>query len=552
MSTLNLDILHEIMDKVAEPKAKSTILLNLSLTCRQARESIKPILFRKVKWPHLDKFDEKSGLHFFPEVLWTCFRTFHLDWPDNWFDPSPPLWGSTPRAMCYPMYLARLEDALPRMTSIHTVQITCPFDPPSNLLAIIAKCPNIKDFRITDTPLCTPVLPLLSDNFNLEHMTITSVAEVVRMGEGPFEKRYRNMVYFMRDYRRKYLDGSVDDDAHYNARRFFTAFCRKEVLQSLQISANFIRLFIHEFWNNDTLCPCLRTLILTGATPAYFIDLSKWVINRMPKLTDLRVLLSPKKISGSQPEHERFSMIAHPEWHEGPGSPKAYSQITSLAISNAYNTRRILRYTNRLKRLAICALVSPPRRSIALLGVEIKHLLFDLEAGGGNKHLQQIRLISEESLDATFLALLGRICPKLEIVEVEQCGYQDTWREDDWDAYGDTLLANFPRIRKLRLAIQFHGCAELKHEHAQNNYYSEFDNLACIQEQRLPCATYLASRVPTLQNIGFEYRWRMSRHEDRWLDFDILRLEGGDVRLVDINPTWYQFPEIWEPVPLLD
>ena len=74
MSTLNLDILHEIMDKVADTKAERAILLNLSLTCRQARESIKPILFSKVKWPHLDKFDEKSGLHFFPELLWTFFR----------------------------------------------------------------------------------------------------------------------------------------------------------------------------------------------------------------------------------------------------------------------------------------------------------------------------------------------------------------------------------------------------------------------------------------------------------------------------------------------
>lgn len=91
---------------------------------------------------------------------------------------------------------------------------------------------------------------------------------------------------------------------------------------------------------------------------------------------------------------------------------------------------------------------------------------------------------------------------------------------------------------------------------------------------RLALATYLASRVPTLQRIGFEYRRRTAvvRYEDRWVDWEIERRPvdarvhaghvdsvgtggGGtphegdlvsDVTLWELQETWYVFPEVWK------
>lgn len=72
------------------------------------------------------------------------------------------------------------------------------------------------------------------------------------------------------------------------------------------------------------------------------------------------------------------------------------------------------------------------------------------------------------------------------------------------------------------------------------------------RQDRFDCAKYLASRVQTVLQIGFEYRMRMGSHryEDRWLDFDIERLEDGTVNLHEVGPNWYPFPEVWKPVPL--
>ncbi|KAF8184834.1 hypothetical protein BJ912DRAFT_852956 [Pholiota molesta] len=548
MPRLNLDILYEIVDQVSgfDCKNRRAILLSLALTCRDVNNSIRPILFHSVNWPHPDKFDQESGLLFFPEALWPYFKIFHFDWPDNWPDTSPPRWGTKPFAIYYPKHMDKIENALPKMKNIHTFQVTCPFDPPTDFLESIVKCPNIKDLKITDTPLDTAIVPTSPRDFNLEHMAFVSVAEAVRMGEGPYDKRFQNVAYFFRGYRKKYLgiiEGSEVENGHYGASRFFIALCRKDILRSLQISANYLKMLI-DFGNTEALYPCLELLTLTGPTPLYSFDLSKWTIGRMPKLTDLRVLLCTTRAADYRPERADFCMILNPASADGP--PTAYSQITSLAISNAYNTDGVLRYTTSLKRLAICTLVGAPRLPIALKRAKIEALLVDLEAGGGNENLEQIRLIAEQDLDSTFLERLGRICPKLETVEIERCGYQDAQKEVDWATYGDALSA-FPHLKELRIAIPFLGCDELEHEHAQLNN----NNPACVRADRTLCAAYLASRAPALRRIGFEYRARPAhRYEDRWLDFGIVRLRDGEVRLVELAPTWYPFPEVWEAAQL--
>lgn len=109
------------------------------------------------------------------------------------------------------------------------------------------------------------------------------------------------------------------------------------------------------------------------------------------------------------------------------------------------------------------------------------------------------------------------------------------------DDYGN-VFATYEHLRELRVPMPFQGCEELGHEHAQMNN----NNPACTRAFRKPCASYLASRIPSLRRVGMEYRARtVQRYEDRWLDFDIVRLHGGAHRVVELGPSWYQFPEVW-------
>lgn len=73
---LNLDILYDIVAEVArfDSNDSRAILLSLTLSCRTVNDSIRPILFSKVHWPHPNKHDASTGLLFFPEALWPYFR----------------------------------------------------------------------------------------------------------------------------------------------------------------------------------------------------------------------------------------------------------------------------------------------------------------------------------------------------------------------------------------------------------------------------------------------------------------------------------------------
>lgn len=333
--------------------------------------------------------------------------------------------------MYYPKHLDKLEDAVPRMHNIHTFQLTCPFDPPTRLLRSLVCCTNITDLRITDTPLTTPILPASPPGFNLKRLTLTSVAEAVRMGEGPYDQRYQNIAYFMRGYRKKYLDRSGEltgtvGSVMFAAQRFFTTLCRTDCLQYLQLSALFIG--VKELWNADW--PCLQTLVLTGPPPAAFYDLAA-LVGRMPRLEDLRVLLSTTGYAETRPERGPFAMLA-PAKGAAPVSAAAYGQLTALALSNAFNTKGVLKYTPSLRRLAVCAIMSPPRKPIALGRPQMEELMAELEAGGGGENLVQIRLISEVDLDPIFFGRLQRVCPKLEVVEIERCGYQEAQDPAEW------------------------------------------------------------------------------------------------------------------------
>lgn len=82
--------------------------------------------------------------------------------------------------------------------------------------------------------------------------------------------------------------------------------------------------------------------------------------------------------------------------------------------------------------------------------------------------------------------------------------------------------------------------------------YDEADRFETWRSARKQCAEYLASNVPSLQRVGFEYRKRTGTHrfEDRWLDFDLIRSNETGLGVVEMPPSCYRFPNVWlyEPI----
>jgi hypothetical protein len=345
-------------------------------------------------------------------------RSFHLDWPDHWPDASPPLWGTKPigRGVYYPKYLFKLELALPSMPSISTFQITAPFYPPTPLLRSLVNCRNIKDLRITDTPLYTVILPTLPTGFALERMTLVPVAEALRIGEGPFDKRFHDVTYYTREYRKRHWN-----DAHgrYAGVRYLLQLGTPLSLRYVQISGNFCTL--GDFMEVD-MWPALETLVLTGPAPERSSLASlAGIVKRMPRLVDLRVLLAKPTRPGEEP----FSMINGYEMVSEDAPPSVFSQLRNLAVSNAVKLDSILHYTKSLERLALIAIINQPRIPIAMSRTELDRVLHDLEVGGSGKALKQIRVMTEDQLDVALFVDIGRVCPALEEVEIELCGYRD-------------------------------------------------------------------------------------------------------------------------------
>ncbi|KIM43446.1 hypothetical protein M413DRAFT_18016 [Hebeloma cylindrosporum] len=586
MAQLNLDVVCEIVKQV-HPSDVQT-LSGLALLCSSANHTARSILFARVRWPHENRHDPQSGLHFFPESLWPYFKSFHLDWPDHWPDASPPLFGTKPlgRGVYYPKYLSKLESALPSMCSISMFQITAPFYPPTPLLGSLVQCRNIKDLRITDTPLYTLILPNLPVGFALERITLIPVGEALRVGEGPFDKRFHDVTYYTREYRKRHWN-----DAHgrYVGLRYLLQLGTPMFLRYIQISGNFCSL--GDFVEVDTW-PVLETLVLTGPAPEKTTNASLAVIvNRMPRLVDLRVLLSGK------PTEQPFSLISGYHLAMEDAAPTVFSQLKNLAVSNVVKLDDILHYTTSLERLAVIAIINQPRIPIAISRSELDKVILDLEEGGSGKTLKQIKVMMEDELDVPLFVNLGRACPALEEVEIELCGYRNGDVGFEWTDYGD-VFSTYAHLRSLRIGIPFatsitepedppHFAA---HHHHQPNGPSPNTTITKIHPppfsvhpvdttDRLALATYLASRIPTLEHIGFEYRCRTAfvRYEDRWVDWEIERrplvtgvYDGDaadhdslgpndgvtthgnnldwdeDVKMWKLQETWYVFPEVWK------
>ncbi|KAF8908149.1 hypothetical protein CPB84DRAFT_1767422 [Gymnopilus junonius] len=590
-STLNLDviytIIHELIQSLPDRRDRQPALRNLSLVSHALNDAVRPVLFDTVRWPQGDKHGMPEGkeggvakgergkeeLYFFPKKLWVYFRTVHLDWPDHWPDTSPPTWGTIQceYGLYTPSHLHKLESALPHLTNMHTFQMTCPFYPPNSLLRVlVSSCPSLKDLRIVDTPFNSGItarslqIPKEKEKEKgfggLERITLVPVGEAIRVGEGPFEKRYHDLAYWTREYRKKhwsemnYSSGS----GGFFARSLMHLFCsaRPENLVYIQISGIYFTIF------DFTQCawPKLDTWILTGPEPIWGGAILVEALKRMPVLRDLRVLSSKATgIFGTNDGHgrEKFPIAAR-YGSDRDKDNEVFRRLKCLALSN---------------KLAFVALINHPRIPIAMRRREVDELVKELEGHGAGRGLRHVRMVMEDGVDVGLFVELGRVCPGLEVLEVEVCGYREGDAVFEWVScvqvhsffpisrmilwtrqtdYGDAF-ATYHHLRKIRVGIPFEGSdAEQQLDHVHEG--PSVDPDAFLRADRRDCGVYIASRVPTLEQIGFEYRTKTGSHryEDRWLDFKVERAEGEKVQLKELGLTWYPFPEVWEPRVLLE
>ncbi|KAF8880673.1 hypothetical protein BD779DRAFT_1612695 [Infundibulicybe gibba] len=513
MPTLHSDILYAIVKEVTAAggsAASRDILSSLSLTCRTLRETCLPILFAQVHWPHQNKNDEESGLYFFPSTLWPYFKHFQLLWPDEWPETSPPRWGNKYyQGGDYhpgPRHVDKLVAALPNMPVLTSFYVNCPFYPPNSILHALVESRSLRSLSINDTPLCISRVPKIPPTFQLDRLSLVPVAQALRVGEGPYDAKFSQVTYYVREYRRRYKNDSLAPMA---ARSFLFSVGKPASLRHVE----------------------LDTLVLTGHAPrpkahTELLD----VLARMPALRELRLLFARTK-------GDCVFRILPPGGgpSEKDNSPALLAQIKHLAMSNACSLDGVFHHTLYLERLAICAIIDQPRVPIALSRSDIDNILSDFSIAGSSAHLRHFRIMIEDKVNPDLCHAISAHCPKLEALEIELCGYHDGKSIYAWDEFAEAF-SSLHHLRDLRICIQFPE-------------FDEVDQLEPWRDARRECALYLASRIPTLQRVGFEYRKRTGTHryEDNWLEYDIQRY-GRAIELFDLVPAWYPFPEVWQPV----
>jgi len=300
------------------------------------------------------------------------------------------------------------------MTFLTSFSINCPFRPPNSILNALIACTNLRSLSINDTPLYTFVLPSVPSAFQLERLSLTPVAEALRVGEGPHDKKYAEAAYYIREFRRMYKNNMLAPIA---ASTLLFQFGKSSSLCHVEISGDLCTLeglAAHEW-------PKLHTLVLTGHAPkpqgtSELVD----VLAQMCNLRELRLLFSRTK--GDLGFH-----ILPPG--NGPSmknnSPMLLSSLKYLALSNACSFEGVFHYTTSLERLAICAIIDHPRIPIALNRGVIDLILKDIAIGCSSSHLVRLRIMIEDKVNPALCHAIAVHCSKLEVLEIELCGYHD-------------------------------------------------------------------------------------------------------------------------------
>ncbi|KAH9476196.1 hypothetical protein JR316_0011767 [Psilocybe cubensis] len=548
---LDLDVIGKIVHYITffSDREKRTTLRSMSELSRDFRYATKPLLFSSVTWPLSKHQDAGSGYSFPPEILWPYFQTFILDWPDDWRDDSLDI---IDKGLLYltgshfPKDLVKLEQALPKMENMQTFRITCPFYLPDSLYLAILRSTSIKDLQILDTPFKNGPPPnSVPSNFNVQRLSFTPVGETNRVGEGPVDRRYRNMIYYTRPYRKNYWD-HIGDLFHSRSvlgwvrGTIFRLACI-ETLTYLHVSGRYcwVEDLIELWW------PSLETLILTGLESVSYRTSLADIVGSMPKLEDLRVLFNELRPSGAR-RKLGFKIAPHARHRS---RPTIFSTIRHFAASTtACNMDSALQFFYNLESLALIAIAKHPSLPIAYSLEYVDSLLDHMEVTGCSKHLKVLRIMLEDEPSPVLYRRIAVVCPMLESLEVEICGYHARAEEGHigrWKEY-EYAFERYEHIQRLRIAIPFQE-AYVYHKDA-------VDPNDCMKEPRRQLGLHLASRLHTLSSVGFEYRMQVESHkfEDRWLDFSIQRIWDGSIELHELEQSWYPFPEVWTTVPLDD
>ena len=299
------------------------------------------------------------------------------------------------------------------MASLSSLHLCCPFYPPNNLLDALTKCVSLRRLHINDTPLYLSTMPKVPANFRLEAIALVPVAEAVRTGDGPYEAKFAETAYYNREYRKRYKNDILARTA---VKDLLFSLGHPNSLRYVQVSCdhcNFDTLAEHEW-------PVLETLVLTGHAPrspgnAELVD----VITRMPRLKELRLLFAKIR-------NDPFRLLpAGGGLSPRRNHPNILSQLNHLAVSNACEIAGVLTHASNLEHLAVCAVADLPNVPIALSRTDVDLLLASIFKGGCSQHLRRFRLIMEEKVHPELCQTIASMCPKLEFLEIEICGYHD-------------------------------------------------------------------------------------------------------------------------------
>lgn len=420
-------------------------------------------------------------------------RRFDLIWPDDWPDASPPRWGDRyyVGGDYHPRHTDKLATALPRMPSLISFSICCPFFPPNSLFNALLTCTSVRELRMTDTPLYISMIPKSPPEFVIERLYLIPVAEAPRVGQSPYEARYSSpALYHSREYRKKYKNDIL---ARYAASAFLFDVGKPTSLTHVQVSGDLCTL--DEFYQHEW--PRLVSLVMTGHPPRQTGTELVDVISKMRELKELRLLFAKSVARGDA----MFKVLpAAPEYTSAKGNHGSMlEQIESLAVSDACSLDRVGYFLKGVERLAILAISDIADPTAAFTKRTLQRILREVSAAGTpapktippkpqrkhgkddhpdadpepvskrpeiinkNQTLKHLRVMLGETIEPEFCKFLADRFPKLEILEVEKCGYHDGRDVAPWVSFDHTSDFSSALLSPVALCIPSHrdhaGCS---------------------------------------------------------------------------------------------
>lgn len=294
------------------------------------------------------------------------------------------------------------------MTLLSSVTFSCPFWPPKSiLLALSSTDSNFSSLTLDEIPLSIKV-PELPHSLPLEHLSFTTVYQSVRIGNGYHEPKYAVGTYFQPEWKRKYTQPDRWDHAHIVHTQFMMSHA--SMLDRLELSGSLCS--FDELGEHDW--PLLRTFIIIGKIPtrrehepAQRTSDLVGVLERMPRLEDLRLLFSQTSANEFRITHSNHSSVL--------------SALTTLVVSHICSLDGL--EFPALRRLAVLAITHHPRVPIALGLPQLEDLAERLAKSGAR--LIRLRVMLEDKLTPHACRRISVCCPSLEDLEIEHCSYSD-------------------------------------------------------------------------------------------------------------------------------